>query len=111
MQLYNVKKFIDADLRFPEWTDAMINGFIQKCRKISALIGRFLSKVDNSNILWYYNEMNGVYEDNFWEAVCCEYKLFEMISSEKLNELLYCHPGALGYILRYKKMLPITEMS
>ena len=104
MELYNVKKFIDADLRFPEWSDATMGSFKDKCRKIPGLVGRFLGAVNDSNIQDHYDAMNGVYEDNFWEAAC-EYKLYERISAEILDELLSAQPRALGYALRHKKIV------
>ena len=104
LELYNVKKFIDAGLRFPEWSDAMIGSFEDKCRKIPGLVGRFLGTINDSNILDHYDAMNGVYEDDFWEAAY-EYKLYERISEEKLDELVSAQPRALGYALRYKKLV------
>ena len=104
LELYNVKKFIDAGLRFPEWSDVMVDSFKDKCRKIPGLIGKFLGAVNDSNILDYYDMMNGVYEDNFWE-IACEYKLYERISAEKLDKLLSAQPRALGYALRHKKIV------
>lgn len=104
LELYNVKKFIDAGLRFPEWSDDMVDFFKDRCRKIPSLIGKFLGAVNDSNILDHYNAMNGVYEDNFWEVVS-EYKLYERISEEKLDELLSAQPRALGYVLRHKKIV------
>lgn len=104
LELYNVKKFIDADLRFPEWSDATIKSFKDKCRKIPGLVGRFIGTINDSNILDHYDAMNGIYEDNFWEAAC-EYKLYERINAEKLDELLRAQPRALGYALRHKKIV------
>lgn len=104
LELYNVKKFIDAGLRFPEWSDALVNSFQDRCRKIPSVIGKFLGAVNDSNILDHYDAMNSVYEDNFWE-VACEYKLYERISAEKLNELLSVQPRALDYALRHKKIV------
>lgn len=104
LELYNVKKFIDEGLRFPEWSDATMASFKDKCRKIPGLVGRFLGTINDSNILDIYDAMNGVYEDNFWE-VACEYKLYERISAENLGELLSTQPRALGYALRHKKIV------
>ena len=104
LQLYNVKKFMDADLRIPEWTDTMVDSFKDKCKKIPGIVGRFLGTVNDSNILEHYDTLNGAYEDNFWE-MACEYKLYERINPEKLHELFSLQPRSLGYAIRHKKIV------
>lgn len=85
MELYNVKKFIDAGLRFPEWSDTMVESFKGKCRKIPGLVGKFLGSINDSNILDCYDAMNGVYEDNFGKLLVSISYMRESVLKSLMN--------------------------
>lgn len=104
LKLYNVQKFIKAGLLSSVCSESIEKLLEGKSNIICELIGRFLNKIDDSNILEHYDTIYREYEDDFWEIVC-KNNLYLKISSEKLAELLSAHPSALDYILRHKKIV------
>lgn len=104
LEMYNGKKYIDVELRMAYWTDETFRSYKEKCKRIPAMIGKFLRTVDGTNLLQLYEKINGLYRDDFWELIC-EYKLHERIGEDALDELLTQHPSALWCMLRQKKLV------
>lgn len=101
IELYNIKKFFDYELRLKDWSDEEFITFKNKVSTFGNIIGKFLSKVNDDNIRVYYNDILGGYISPFWELVC-SYEVYKRISTENFSFLLNIDPYSIQNILIHK---------
>lgn len=104
LELYNIKKYIDNDLFFDDWTSEERKGFKEKAKEFGKIIGRFMSKINDTNVLDLYDKILRNYISSFWELVNYQ-SVFKNISKDKFKEILTNEPRLIHTLLIHKKIV------
>lgn len=104
LELYNIKKYIDNELYLVDWTPEDIANFKQKVSEYDKIIGQFMSKINNSNVIQLYEETYREYIASFWELVNNQ-SIFKRISKVNLNIILTKEPYLIRIILSHKRIV------
>lgn len=79
IELFNIKKFFDTDLRLKRWTDAEFENYKKTTKKFDKIISVFFSTIRNDNFLKIIESVDGEYIDDFWFLIG-RLKTYENIS-------------------------------
>lgn len=101
LELYNINKYIDNELFFEDWSSAEILVFKKKALEFENIIGRFISKINDSNVIDLYSKILRNYIDSFWELFNYQ-SVFKRISKENFKTILLNEPHTIHTILKYK---------
>lgn len=104
LELYNLKKYIDNDVFLNSWTSENILDYKQKASKYSEIVGRFMSSINDTNILNLYDKLLNNYISSFWELVNTQ-SVYKRISKENLRKILIKEPNLIHEILNYKNIV------
>lgn len=104
LELYNVKKYIDAELFLNEWTSEDILVFKNKATEFGKIIGRFMSQINDLNIIDLYNKTLRNYINSFWELVNNQ-NVFKRISKENFQKILLDESHLIYTILIHKNVV------
>jgi hypothetical protein len=104
MELYNIKKYIDSKLYLKSWTQEDISFFNKKANGYGKIIGQFMSKINDNNLIAYYEKLLQGYICSFWELLS-NFKIYEQISAEKLSIILSNEPNEIYNILIHKNLV------
>jgi hypothetical protein len=104
LELYNIKKYLDNELYLKRWTQEDIIGFKQKATVFSKAIGKFISNVNDTNVIDLHKEVLRGYIDSFWELVSNQ-SAFKRISKEKFRAILSIEPHIIQIILLHKNLV------
>ncbi len=104
LELYNIKKYIDNDLYLRNWSQEDIEDFKQKVTEYGKVIGRFISSIEDSNFIEFYENTLSGYVDSFWELVNNQ-SVFKRISKISFSTILLKDPHAIHNILIYKNIV------
>src|SRR5690606_3080521 len=87
LELYNIKKYIDNELYLKDWTQEDIAKFRQKATEYGKVIGQFMSKINDNNIIDLYKETLRNYISSFWELFNNQC-VFKRISKSNFHSIL-----------------------
>ncbi|TDP61016.1 hypothetical protein [Flavobacterium dankookense] len=104
IELYNIKKFFDCELRLNKWSDNEFIDFKNKVSTFGNIIGRFLSKINDDNIIVFYNDLLGGYISTFWELISNQ-GVYKKISAENFSYILTIDSHYIQSILIHKKLV------
>lgn len=104
LELYNIKRYFDANIRLEKWDDVKFTEYKEKCKLIPRILGRFFSTVSNSNIEILYKTVNRYYIDDFWSLIC-DFKAYQRIKPSTLGKLMESNDGIVWYILRHRVLV------
>ncbi|MFK5915183.1 MAG: hypothetical protein QM484_12485 [Woeseiaceae bacterium] len=104
LELYNIKCYIDNEVYLKNWPKAEIEKFRKKVQEYGRSIGKFISKIDDSNVLAYHKELVFVYVESFWLLIDNQ-KVFKNISPDKIEQILTQKPHEIRIILRHKGLV------
>lgn len=104
LELFNIKKYIDYELYLNGWTSEDITKFKQKVTEYGKIIGRFMSSINNSNIVDLYEKTLHGYTDSFWELVNNQ-SVFKRISKDNFITILLKEPHLAHNILTHKNIV------
>jgi 23S rRNA U2552 (ribose-2'-O)-methylase RlmE/FtsJ len=104
LELYNIKKYIDNDLYLRDWTQEDIEDFKQKVTEYGKIIGQFISKIDNNNIVDLYEKTQHGYISTFWEIVNNQ-RVFKRISKSNFSNILSNESHLIHEILKHKALV------
>ena len=88
LELYNLKQYIDNELYLKSWSQDDIADFKQKVTEYGKIVGQFMSSIDDSNVIFYYEQLLHGYINSFWELVDNQ-KIYKQI----INLLLEAKKG------------------
>ncbi len=103
LELYNIKKYFDADMRLAQWPEGQFHEFKDKCKRIPVIIGKFCKMITDTNLELLYEEVDSCYHDDFWSLIC-DYKVYQRISSKVIGSLMDRHGGIVWCILAHKNL-------
>lgn len=101
LELYNIKKYFDADMRLKQWSDTQFEEYKNKCKLIPGILGRFCKTISNSNLEMLYKTVEWDYTDDFWQLIC-DYKVYLRISPEVIGSILDTEESIIWKILQQK---------
>jgi len=104
LELFNIKKYIDSEVFLKRWSKDEILSFNEVVKQYNAIIAKFLSGINDKNIISVYDSLSQEYHDSFWE-VFNKYKIFLNISDRSFDHLLNKHEYIIGIILYHKKIV------
>ncbi len=104
LELYNIKKYIDNELYLRKWTQEDIESFKIKVDEYGKIIGRFMSKVNDTNIVDFYDNISFNYIDSFWEIVN-DQNVFKRISKSNFQKILTGAPLIINEIITHKSLV------
>src|SRR5690606_14455355 len=98
------KKYLDNELFLRNWTESQIEDYKKKAVEYGKLVGQFMGKVNDTNIVDQHALLFYEYENSFWEIIENQ-KIFKRISSESFSNILKKNPNEIRIILRHKNLV------
>ncbi|MHB8402703.1 MAG: hypothetical protein ACYDCN_11880, partial [Bacteroidia bacterium] len=108
LELYNIKKYLDNELYLKSWTKEDIAIFKQKATEYGKVIGQFMSKVNDSNVIDLYEKTLHGYVNSFWELVNNQ-SVFKRISKANFSTILSKDPHVIRIILTHKSLVDYKD--
>jgi hypothetical protein len=104
LELYNIKLYIDNKLYLKTWTNNDIKDFNQKVQQYGIIVGKFMSKINDENVIAYYDNLESGYINSFWELVNNQ-KIYKNISNKHFKIILEKEPHEIRNILTHKHLV------
>jgi len=104
LEIYNIKKYIDNDLYLRDWSQEDIKDFKQKAIGYGKVIGQFMSKIDDSNVVDLHEKIIHAYVDSFWEIVNNQ-KVFKRISKSNFSDIFSNEPHLMHEVLKHSALV------
>lgn len=104
LELYNIKKYIDNGIYLKSWTQKDIVDFKEKATEYGKIVGKFLSKISDSNVISYYKQILHGYINSFWELVNNQ-KIYKQISVENFATILTNNLHEIRSILTHRNLV------
>lgn len=104
LELYSIKKYIDNELYLTSWTEKDIADFKKKANEYGEIVGRFMSKINDYNVILYYQQLLLGYINSFWELINNQ-RVYKKISAGKFVSILKDNPHEIRIILTYKDLV------
>jgi hypothetical protein len=104
LELYNIKKYIDNELYLKNWTTEDIDDFKQKVNEYGKIVGRFMSNINDGNVIELYEETIHGYISSFWELVNNQ-NVFKRISKNNFSSILSNEPHLIHEILTHQALV------
>ena len=103
LELYNIKKYMDAGMQHLDWSDEQFSGYQNQCKIIPQILGRYFSGLCDANLQELYQKVDWDYADDFWQLIC-DYKVHQRISPEVFKKLLETNENIVWYVLMHKDL-------
>lgn len=103
LELFNIKKFLDAGARLVKWSDLQLEEYKEKGRGIPQILGKFCSELSDANLVEMCNMVDRTYADDFW-MLLCENKVYKHISSAAMRSVLDSNNNIVWHILRHREL-------
>ena len=87
IELFNIKKFFDCNLRLKRWTDADFEHYRNIAKKFELRIASFFAHFNGVNFLHRLEEVDFEYIDDFWLLVN-RLKVYERISEDTFKKAI-----------------------
>lgn len=107
-ELYNIKKYLDNELYLKCWSTVDIADFKQKAIEYAKVIGQFISRIDDNNVIECYERTLRCYVDTFWELVN-NHSAFKKVSKANFQKILSNEPSAIHKILTHRKLVEFYD--
>lgn len=104
LEIYNIKKYLDNDLYLKSWTKEDIVDFKQKAIEYGKELGKFMSNINNENVLNFYEKVLQGYVNSFWELVNNQ-SIFKRISKGNFDTILGKEPHLIYTVLTHKNLV------
>jgi hypothetical protein len=104
LELYHIKKYLDNELYLKTWTESDIIEFKQKVIEYGKIIGQFMSTINDSNVIDYFEHLSHGYINSFWELVN-NHKIYKKIARENLEKILTKNPHEISNILSHQNLV------
>lgn len=104
IELYNIKQYFDNKLYLQSWTQKDIVDFENKIIEYGKIVGLFMSKINDSNFIFYYEQLLRGYINPFWKLVN-DHQTYKRISVENFLSILSNKPHKVRDILIHKNIV------
>tara|TARA_R110002012_G_scaffold90439_3_gene221117 strand:- start:494 stop:2464 length:1971 start_codon:yes stop_codon:yes gene_type:complete len=104
LELYNISLFFDNGVYLKSWSDTDFATYKEKVDTFKSAIVRYISNVDDSNFLSYFENIHYNYYESFWELIN-KFKRYKNISPSNIEAVLKKKPHQIRYLLSHKKIV------
>ncbi len=104
LELYNIKQYLNNELYLKSWTQNDIKEFKQKVIEYGRIVGHFVSKINDSNVMSYFEQLLQGYITTFWELTN-NHKIFKKISSANFEKILKDNPHQIRNVITHKNLV------
>lgn len=104
LEFFNIIKFVESEIYLPDWSEEYIRYYKKIPKKLKEIIGKYISKIENTNIIEIFLSVDIMYITDFWE-IFDRYSLYKKIQNEKFIELLNNNRDNLYCILKFKSIV------
>lgn len=104
LELYNIKQYLDNELYLKSWTEKDIADFKEKATEHGRIVCHFMSKINDSNVISYYEQLMHGYINSFWELVNNQ-KIYKQISADNFATILTNNPHEIRSILTHRNLV------
>ncbi|WP_372644889.1 hypothetical protein [Ancylomarina sp.] len=104
LELYNIKKFIDNKVYLRDWMQEDVAEFKQKATEYGKVIGQFMSNVNDTNVVGFYEKTLRGYVSSFWELVSNQ-SVFKRMSRSIFSSIVSNEPHLIHEILFHKALV------
>ena len=104
IELYNIKQYLDHELRLTTWNDSSFAKYQEKSKTFPKIISKFFATIDGRNMAEHYSQLCITYYEDFWQLVC-DYKAYEHIERDNFPKLLLQNDVALWHILQHRELV------
>ena len=87
IELWHIKRMIDDECRFLEWTDEKFNTLKQATSGYNNIIAKFFNALDPKILKSEFELLEWTYKKTLWQIIDA-YKLYKLIEPETLREIL-----------------------
>ncbi len=104
LELYHIKIYFDNDLYRSVWNIETKENYIKTVDLFWDVITSFFIKINNENILNYYDSLDCEYYDSFWTLIS-QLSVYKRISSSSLNVILDNSKFHIRQLLKQKSIV------
>ena len=104
LELHNIKQYFDNEVYLKKWTQNTILEFKQRVVEYGKIVGEFMSKINDDNFIFYYEQLPYKYIDSFFELVN-NHKVYKRISAKNFALILSKKAHEIRNILIYKNIV------
>ena len=104
LEFYNIKKYLDNNIYLKNWSESDLKSFKKKALEYGNIVGKFISNINDGNILNLYSEVLQCYINSFWELIN-DQKSFKNISKLIFAKILSDEPHLIYTILIQKNIV------
>lgn len=104
IEFHNIYRYFNSGIRHSSWDESTYSQYMEKCKRIPALLGRFFSTLSDTSIEAVYSNVIRDYRDDFWNLITV-YKIHKKICADTIKKVLDTHTSALAYILHHKSLV------
>lgn len=104
LELYNISLFFENSIYLKSWTEKDITSYKEKVNDFKNVIGKFITNIDDSNFLSYFDNVFYNYYESFWLLIN-NYQQFKKISPSQIEEALKKNPHQIRFLLSQKKLV------
>ena len=104
IELYNIKKYFENNLRLKRWTDDVFENYKEKTKAFDKIIGTFFYNVKDNNLIEILTEIDKKYIGDFW-ALFSQLKRYENISAHTFSKAIEQLDLSLVPILKQNKIV------
>lgn len=104
IELYQIKRYIDAELFLPRWTDNDQRFFKEIVKDFWNSIRKYFITIDDLNFIKLFNSLEFRYRNSFWDLVET-FEIHKNISKKKFIDVLKSKHTFLQDVLQHKKLV------
>lgn len=104
IEFHNIHRYFNSGIRHGSWDESTYSQYMDKCKKIPSLLGRFFGTLSDATIEAVYSNVIRDYRDDFWNLVAT-HKAHKRIGADAIKRVLDTHTSALAYILHHKALV------
>lgn len=101
IELWHIKRMIDDECRFLEWTDEKFNTLKQLTSGYGKIISGFFCHLDSTLLKSEFERLEWTYKNTFWKIIDA-YKLYKLIEPETLRDILVGNNNYVREVLECK---------
>jgi len=109
LELYNIKKYIDNKLYLKNWTQEDIETFKQKATEYGKIVGKFMSTINDDNVVVLFEKTLRGYVSSFWELVNNQ-NVYKRISKDNFSNILSKESYLIHEILTHEALVKYYDV-
>lgn len=102
--LYNTYRYIDSNMFLNTWNEEEIELYKNTIKKFHGVIGKFLAKLVDLNIIEEYLKIDINYRKDFWDLFE-KYAVYKRISENMFKQIINLNEESIYEILKHNKIV------